>query len=248
MMRRASFAVILAGSLFVTAATRVSVAQSPASVAHSTSPAKATALRADPKLAAWEYVAGTPADIAQVAKLEDGVLTVVGRPNGYLATRASYRDYVLRFEWRWSGSEVPANSNGGALIHVTSGPVQQKLWPTSFQVQLKIQRAGDILSMGSAKFGEAPTTPGTETSPSSTLARRAESSEKPIGEWNFAEVVVRGRTIAVTINGVLQNEVTDCEPSAGRIGFQLEGQPFQLRNVIVRPIDSPAPARAPFET
>ena len=34
-----------------------------------------------------------------------------------------------------------------------------------------------------------------------------------------------------TINGVQQNRVTGCQPAAGQIGIQLEGAPYELRNI-----------------
>ena len=38
-------------------------------------------------------------------------------------------------------------------------------------------------------------------------------------------------TIEVAINGVPQNRITNAKPAEGRIGFQLEGAPYELRNV-----------------
>ncbi|MEO5763659.1 MAG: DUF1080 domain-containing protein [Vicinamibacteria bacterium] len=183
-------------------------------------------------LADWEYVAGLPTDIAQVAAVSDGVVTVAGKPSGYLATRTAYTAYVLHAEWRWADL-TQTSKNGGVLVHITSGPVQQGLWPTSLQVQLKTEHEGDILSMGDAHFMEAPSARGTATSPSDTLARHENTPGKPLGDWNSADVTVRGDVVEVTVNGVLQNRVSGCTPSSGRIGFQLEGQPFQLRNVAV---------------
>jgi hypothetical protein len=182
-------------------------------------------------LAGWEYIAGEARDISEVVTTKDGVISVAGKPNGYLVTRASYADYTLHAEWRWISTSPTPVANGGILVNIASGPVQQNLWPTSFQVQLKVQRAGDILSMGEAKFAETPTTPGTGASPSSTLARQADASEKALGEWNRADITVRGAAIDVVINGVTQNRLTQCVPASGRIGFQLEGHAFELRNV-----------------
>lgn len=199
-------------------------------------PARTTDLFNGKDLAGWEYIAGAPADITQVAAVKDGVISVAGKPNGYFTTVAAYAEYTLHVEWRWTITTPNPATNGGILINVVSGPVQQSLWPTSFQVQLKVQRAGDVLSMGEARFAESPTTAGTVASPSSTLARHADVSERPLGEWNRADITVSGAVIDVAINEVRQNRVTRCTPSSGRIGFQLEGHPFELRNVTVGPL------------
>jgi hypothetical protein len=41
----------------------------------------------------------------------------------------------------------------------------------------------------------------------------------------------------VTINGVLQNRVSKSQPASGRIGFQLENAPYELRKVELTPLD-----------
>jgi hypothetical protein len=89
--------------------------------------------------------------------------------------------------------------------------------------------------MHSAKFAEKLTTaPGAATR---ILERAAANSEKPLGEWNTCDIVCRGSSIEVTINGVLQNKVTQCQPAAGKIGIQLEGTPFELRNFRLAPLN-----------
>jgi hypothetical protein len=65
------------------------------------------------------------------------------------------------------------------------------------------------------------------------LDRQKPDSEKPLGEWNIVDIVCRDSTIEWTINGVIQNRVTKCEPHSGKIGIQLEGFPFELRNIWV---------------
>ena len=42
-----------------------------------------------------------------------------------------------------------------------------------------------------------------------SVKKMAASSEKPAGEWNTMEVVCKGNTIEVFVNGVLQNKGTD---------------------------------------
>jgi hypothetical protein len=53
-----------------------------------------------------------------------------------------------------------------------------------------------------------------------------------------AVVLLFGRddTINVTVNGVLQNNISHVTPHSGRIGFQLEGIPCELRAVRLTPL------------
>ncbi len=172
-------------------------------------------------LAAWEFVAEKPADITTVCTpAADGVLLIAGQPTGWIATRKSYENYRLRFDYRWTDKA----GNAGLLVHIASGP-KDRIWPECFQLQTKTQRAGDLLPMAGATC-EPRLAEGAKA-----IDRRAEPSEKPVGEWNVCEVVCRDDTIECTVNGVLQNRITACVPSAGRIGFQLEGIPYELRHV-----------------
>ena len=135
---------------------------------------------------------------------------------------------------RWPADAVK-NSNSGVLVHVASGPVDRNTWPLCFQVQTKITRVGDLLPMAGAKFVEPlSTAPGAMTP---QLERRQPDSEKPLGEWNSFDIVCRGDTLEVSVNGVLQNTVTRCEPHAGKIGIQCEGFPYELRNLRLTPLE-----------
>jgi hypothetical protein len=200
------------------------------------SPAKGTDLFNGKDLSGWEYVAGTSGDITQVASIKAGVVTTVGKPNGYIVSRSAYADYLLHVEWRWTDLVANPATNGGVLVNISSGPVQQNLWPTSLQVQLKVQRAGDVLGMGQARCTELPPPAPIPNSPSATLLRREPSNEVALGEWNTTDITMRNGSIEVKVNGVVQNRASGCTPSSGRIGFQLEGYPFELRNVRIGPV------------
>ena len=186
-------------------------------------------------LADWEYI--TPDKTATLATVctvkPGGVLAVAGKPVGYLATRASHVNYRLHVEYRWPVDDAKT-SNGGVLVHIASGPMDRNTWPRCFQVQTKIGRFGDLLPMAGATFAEALT-----SAPGKTpqLDRQNPSSEKPLGEWNAIDIVCRGDGLEVTVNGVVQNRVTGCKPAAGRIGFQLEGMPYELRNLQFTPFE-----------
>jgi len=197
------------------------------SSANGTAPARELFTGRD--FAGWEFVTTPGVDISTVCTiLPDGVIAAAGQPVGYIATVASYANYRLHAEWRWSGK--PGNS--GVLLHISSGP-KDRAWPLCFQIQTKNKSVGDLLPMAGATFAEP-------LAPDPKIPQRphiAPDSEKAAGEWNSCDVICRHNTIEVTINGVLQNQVTATTLSAGRIGFQFEGTPFEIRNVSVLPLD-----------
>jgi hypothetical protein len=175
--------------------------------------------------AGWELRSDPAATAADAFRLlPGGVVASSGKPSGFLATTGSHRNYRLHVEWRWTGKP----GNGGVLLHISDGPMD-RVWPTSIQVQTKHGAAGDLLPMAAATFAEPPTSaPGAQPV---IKARTGADSERPAGEWNSADIVSRDGAIDVTINGVAQNRITRAQPAEGRIGFQLEGAPYELRNV-----------------
>ena len=177
----------------------------------------------------WELVTTPAAPVAaSFSVLPGGVIASTGTPTGFLATTASYRNYRLHAEWRWSGKP----GNGGVLLHISPGPFD-RAWPYSLQVQTKNGSVGDLLPMAGARFSEALTA-GTAVP---SKVRLAADSERPVGEWNSCDIVSRDGTLEVTINGVPQNKVSGAQPAAGRIGFQLEGTAYELRSVTITELD-----------
>ena len=168
--------------------------------------------------------AGDPS--AVWTRAASGVIQVSGKPSGYIATRASYANYRMHVEWRWPGKP----GNAGVLLHVASGP-RDRVWPLSVQVQTKHGFAGDLLPMAGAGFAEPLTS--AAGAGTATKGRTGADSERPAGEWNSADILCRDGVIEVTVNGVAQNRVSGASPRAGRIGFQLEGTAYELRNVFV---------------
>jgi hypothetical protein len=178
----------------------------------------------------WELKTTPAASIDSAFRmLPDGVVASDGKPSGFLATLERYRNYRLHVEWRWSGKP----GNGGVLLHVSDGPMD-RVWPLSLQVQTKKGNVGDLLPMAAASFDE-PLTSATGAEPR-IKAHTAPDNEKPVGEWNVCDIVSRDGAVEVTVNGVLQNRVTHVQPSSGRIGFQLEGTPYELRRVELTPL------------
>lgn len=179
----------------------------------------------------WELQTTPAASITDAFKvLPDGVIASEGKPSGFLATTANYRNYKLHVEWRWTGKP----GNGGVLLHISPGTFD-RVWPVSLQVQTKNGSVGDLLPMAAGSFAEPLTSkPGAETR---IKAHTAADSEKPVGEWNVCDIISQDGTVEVTVNGVLQNRVTQVSPASGRVGFQLEGTPYELRRVTLTPLD-----------
>lgn len=172
------------------------------------------------------YSKDSDADSKGVWKVQDGELRCSGNPTGFLRTKKEYNDYRLTFEWRWP--EKPGNS--GVLVHMSG---EDKVWPLCMEAQLMHNRAGDIVGMG-CSFNENRAPKG---GPVSYTPRMNESNEKTIGAWNKYEIVCKGDTVELTINGQLQNKATGVEVRKGYIGFQSEGVPIVFRNIKLTPLN-----------
>ena len=180
----------------------------------------------------WGLLTTPTASLAGVCHSEPGgVLWVSGKPSGFLEIRPPSQDYTLHAEWRWPGKP----GNGGILVRISSGP-KDGVWPECYQIQLKHGSVGDILPMAGAPLASLLTSPRGARVP--TRAHSAPDSEKPVGQWNSCDIVCWSDSIEVFVNGVLQNQVTGCQLLDGWLGFQLEGTPFELRNVRITRVQS----------
>ena len=170
-------------------------------------------------LEGWTCILDEKADVptSEVYGVKDGNIHIAGNPFGYMRTDKKYSNYKLHVEWRWVGE----GTNSGLFLHVQDG---DKLWPNAIECQLGSGKAGDFVMLGGSKIAEV------ESQGKFPIKERNGDFEKPIGEWNTAEVVCEGNSIIVYINGQLQNQATS-ETSEGYIALQSEGGPIEFRNV-----------------
>jgi hypothetical protein len=166
------------------------------------------------------YLKDADADPADTWKVQDGEIFCTGKPTGFLRTEKEYSDFKLTLEWRWP--EKPGNS--GVLLYMND---EEKIWPLCMEAQLMHKRAGDLIGMG-CSFNENKAKKG---EPISYTPRMNESNEKEPGGWNRYEIICKGDTTEVSINGQFQNRVTGTSISKGYIGFQSEGAPIMFRNI-----------------
>jgi hypothetical protein len=157
-------------------------------------------------------------DPATVFSVKDGVIHIKGDPFGYMRTKDTYSDYTLHVEWRY-----PAElSNSGVFVH---GQQPDAIWLRCIENQLKAGNAGDYVLMNGASINEQ------KDKSKIVINKKAESNEKPQGEWNTVEITCKGNTIETSVNGLLQNKGTGLNITSGSICLQSEGKDVEFRNV-----------------
>lgn len=205
-------------------------------------------------LTGWTPYAKEGAEVAAATwKVVNGVIQCTGKPNGYLRSAARYQDYVLTVEWRWVPAPMPVdkqgrprNRNNGVLLHMQG---TDNVWPKSLEAQLMENNAGDFYVIGGVETKEwaairekAVAAAGTDAAAvekaknNRRIPKQQPSSEKPTGEWNTYNIVCRGDTVTVSVNGVQQNQATGLSVREGHILLQSEGAPIEFRNVRLDPL------------
>lgn len=169
------------------------------------------------------YLDDSSLDTGTEFTVKNGVIHLSGKL-GYIHTEKTYSDYKLEVEWRWP--EVATNSG----IFQRVQPEYQAL-PESYECQLKAGSAGDLIAMAGASTAE------TIASGNIVMAKMKPSNEKPVGEWNKAEITCKGGDITVVINGEIQNQATGASLTEGYIGLQSEGEAVEFRNVKLTPLN-----------
>lgn len=194
-------------------------------------------------LRAWRFTSPSGASMKDVVAFDEKerVLTIAGRPGGYLETRRWFRDYRLKLEWRWPEGGKPGNS--GVLVHV-SEPLLFYGWPRSLEVQLAHGMAGDFWTIGEGVdlLVERPEERRVAPRPGDLhshrrIRRLLSDPERAVGEWNRMEITCRGGEIVVRVNGLEVNRGLDCSETRGGIALQSEGAPIEFRNVSVEGLE-----------
>ena len=178
-------------------------------------------------LAGWKLLGKTGGGY----HVRDGKIVCPRGGGGNLLSEKQYADFILRFEFK-----LEEGSNNGLAIR---SPLQaSNLAYDGMELQIidnsadryrdihPWQKHGSLYDLFPAKTGFL----------------------RPTGEWNSQEVVVRGRKIAVVLNGhsildadldtVTDPEILASHPglrrSSGHIGFLGHEEPIEFRNIRIR--------------
>ena len=169
-------------------------------------------------------------------EVKDGAIVCKPKKGGVLYTRGEYADFVARSEFRLP----PAGNNGFAIRYpsdVTGKPEPAYIGMTEIQVldDTSPQYAKlDPRQYNGSAYGMVP-------------ARRGYL--RPVGEWNFEEITVKGPTIKVELNGTMilncdLSKVTELKDkresdsgkdrTAGHFGFAGHNDPVAFRDLKIK--------------
>jgi len=157
------------------------------------------------------------ADPAKTFTVKDGALIISGKPTCYIHTEKSYKDYVIKYDWRFPEGSSP-DSNSGCLVHIQPPP---KVMPKSVEPQGRYKDHGKLFFIGvkgEGKFDE----------------EAHKKALKPMGQWSTTEVTCKADgSISVKLNDIPVSE-GKTELTSGPIGFQCEGWEVHFRNIKIK--------------
>lgn len=162
----------------------------------------------------------------------DGVLSIKGKPFGWLSTRQEYTNFTLALEYRWPEKAEPTNS--GVFLRLNGTPTM--FLPRTFEVQLQHGNAGDLYGFHGMKLsGEKDRYIENLNHVTGELrgVKKHRAHENKPGEWNELYVICFEGLILVKLNDRIVNWAHEAETLSGKIGFQSEGGPVEFRNAIL---------------
>jgi hypothetical protein len=158
-------------------------------------------------------------------RLENGEIVSQGKPDGFLRSKKSYRNYVLRAEWRFKKEgwvprpEDEGWPNAGFFIHAGK---TVKDWPTSLEVQGHYGEAGSLFGVRGGDIKGAK------------RGVIAKEGRPPFGEWERYEITSQNGAVTITLNGRVVNQGRNARPSQGNICLQSEGWEVHYRNIEIK--------------
>lgn len=170
-----------------------------------------------------------PLGVFTVSGNVDGrpAIRISGEVFGELRTRRSFKDYHLKFQFKWGEKKWPPREgatiqrDSGLLYHVHSDPgAEGRTWARSIELQIQERDVGDLYAVGSAIGVRTKVRPGTtpplyDYDPNgewvfftqgqgfSGRCIKQPDAEKPSGQWNVVELVCLGDDCLHIVNGTV---------------------------------------------
>jgi hypothetical protein len=164
-------------------------------------------------------------------EIVDGAIRCKPKSGGTIYTKESYADFVVRFEFKLP----PAGNNGLAIRYPGEGD-------TAYVGMTELQ----VLDTDAPAY--ATLDPRQAHGSAYGMAAAARGYQRPVGQWNYQEVTVRGSTIVVELNGtrILDADLSKVtsflddkahpgkDRTEGHFGFAGHRDPVEFRNVRIK--------------
>lgn len=167
-------------------------------------------------------------------EINDGTLRCKAGHGGTIYTEDEYSDFVARLEFK-----VPEGGNNGlAIRYPGSGDTA---YVGMCELQVLDNSAPGFASLDERQFhGSAY-----------GIAAAKRGYQRPVGEWNFQEVTVKGSTIKVELNGtvILDADLSTVKEfmansphpgisrTSGHFGFAGHSDPVEFRKIMIKRLD-----------
>lgn len=136
-----------------------------------------------------------------------------GANPGYLVTRQSYRDFVIRAEF-WSSDDA----NSGIFVRCQNPA--QITDENCYEANIFDQRPDPTYGTGAIV----------------KVAKVVQPMPKAGGQWNTYEVTARGDHLVLVLNGVKTVDVRDAKLAQGPVALQWGRGTIKWRKVEIRPL------------
>ncbi len=179
-------------------------------------------------LTGWTSFLKGGAPAAETWSVKDGLLVCTGKPNGFLRTEKSYKQYKFTVEWRFT---KPGNT--GVVVHMTA---PDAIWPKSIECQGMNKAQGDFYFWSGATSKEGVAMKAKDGTIRGYRIGKQLDAEKPAGEWNTFTTICDKDTVTILVNGKEVNKATGTNLSEGFIGLQSEGGAFEVKRCTLEPL------------
>jgi hypothetical protein len=169
-------------------------------------------------------------------EVKDGAIVCKPKMGGTIYTEDEFADFIVRLEFKLP----PGGNNGLAIRYPGTGD-------TAYLGMCECQ----ILDDNYEKVTGNKLDPRQVHGSAYGMAAAARGYQRPIGEWNYQEVTVRGSTLKVELNGTVildadLSKVTEFaggrahpgkDNKSGHFGFAGHNDPVMFRNVSIKPLN-----------
>ncbi len=167
-------------------------------------------------------------------EIKDGAIICKPHKGGTIYTKEEYGDFVARFEFKLP----PGGNNGLAIRHPGRGN-------PAYDGMCELQ----VLDNTAARWSKLDPRQYHGCAYGMVAAHRGYL--RPVGQWNFQQVTVKGSTIKVELNGtiILDTDLSKVtkymgnsphpgkDRKKGHFGFAGHSDPVQFRNIRIKPLE-----------